>query len=407
MAINFPNSPIAGEYFVTGNLTYQYTGTVWVSVNTKTNNAFNQANTAFDKANTANVIASAAFNKANGAAQLSFTTIVANGTSLVADSNADTLTIRTTGNVAITADASGDNLTFDLTTTGVTATTYGNATIIPVITVDSRGRLTSVSNVTVVSSTPTNSIVYVSDTAPSGVSNGTLWWNSNSATLYINYGDGDTTQWISTSEGAFGTITISSNAIAVAAFDKANAAVLKTGNTMTGNLVMSSANIAFATSVNNGIYWNGTSFIHSPEANVLIFGTSAVEDFRIDSNGNLNVAVGLYVTGTVSDSKANVLSQTLSDSASISWDASLGRIATVTLGGARTLANATNIRVGTYVLKVQQNTTGNSTLTFGTQYKFTANVTPTLTSAANSVDIFSFVCDGTNMYGAMIPDVRS
>lgn len=420
MAFNFPSPANVGDIYTSGTTTFQFDGVAWNYVNTTAVLAFNQANAAYTKANsvaqitfgtviansasiiaasnndtltivastnvsivgntsTKNItfditdtgvigatygnstivpvltvdsrgrltsvtntaidtsIATAAFTKANAQANLAFSTIVANGTSLVADSNADTLTIRTTGNVAITTDASGDNMTFDLTTTGVTAATYGSATIVPVLTVDARGRLTTVTNTT---------------------------------------------------------INLSST-------------VLKTGNTMTGNLVMSSANISFATIVNSGIYWGGTSFIHSPSANVLVFGTSSTEDFRIDSNGNLNVSVGLHVTGTVSDSKANVLSQTLSDAASISWDASLGRVATVTLGGARTLANATNIRVGTYVLKVQQNTTGGSTLTFGTQYKFTANVTPTLTSAANSVDIFSFVCDGTNMYGAMIPDVRS
>jgi len=183
--------------------------------------------------------------------------------------------------------------------------------------------------------------------------------------------------------------------------------VFKTGSTMTGNLVMSSANIAFANATNSGIYWSGTAFIHSPAANTLVFGTSSNEDIRIDTGGNINVAVGFYVTGTVSDAKANVLSQTLTDGASIAWDASLGRIATVTLGGARTLANATNLRVGTYILHVIQNTSGNSTLTFSNQYKFTANIQPSLTSNANARDMFSFVSDGTNMYGVMIPDVRS
>jgi hypothetical protein len=130
------------------------------------------------------------------------------------------------------------------------------------------------------------------------------------------------------------------------------------------------------------------------------------------SSGNVGIgttapAATLDVVGSFSDAKANTLSQTLTDGASIAWDASLGRVAVVTLGGARSLANATNLRVGTYILRVQQNTSGGSTLTFGRQYKFTANVAPTLTSAANSVDIFSFVSDGTNMYGAMIPDVRS
>jgi hypothetical protein len=204
------------------------------------------------------------------------------------------------------------------------------------------------------------------------------------------------------------------NITADAAFARANAGVLKTGNTMTGNLVMSSANITFATAVNSGIYWGGTglSFIHSPAANTLVFGTGFVEDLRIDSSGQVGIgtatpAATLDIVGSVTDAKANVLSQTLTDGASIAWNASLGRIATVTLNGARTLSNASNLRVGTYILHVLQNTSGNSTLTFSNQYKFTANIQPSLTSNANARDMFSFVSDGTNMYGAMIPDVRS
>jgi hypothetical protein len=198
------------------------------------------------------------------------------------------------------------------------------------------------------------------------------------------------------------------------AINQANGAVLKTGNTMTGNLVMSGANIAFTTATNSGIYWGGTglSFMHSPAANTIVFGTSGAEDMRLDVSGNVGIGTAspqatLDVVGSVTDAKANVLSQTLTDSASISWDSSLGRIATVTLGGNRTLANATNLRVGTYILHVKQDNNGNRTLSFSNQYKFTANVAPILTSAPNSHDLFSFVCDGTNMYGALIPDVRS
>jgi len=107
------------------------------------------ANAAFEQANIARIHANAAFTRANQQTNLAFSTIVANGISLVADSNADTLTILTSGNVAISADAAGDNLTFDLTTTGVTAAIYGNSTIVPVFTVDARGRITSVTNTTI------------------------------------------------------------------------------------------------------------------------------------------------------------------------------------------------------------------------------------------------------------------
>ena len=141
----------------------------------------------------------------SGSNSNTFNTVVANGTSLVATSSTDTLTIRTTGNVAISADAAGDNMTFDLTTTGVTAATYGSSTIVPVFTVDSRGRLTSVSNVAITGGgSSSNSIVYVSDSPPTDNTNGLLWWQSNTGSLYIRYADGDSTQWVATQQQGLG-----------------------------------------------------------------------------------------------------------------------------------------------------------------------------------------------------------
>ena len=142
----------------------------------------------------------------SGGSSNSFSTVSANGTSLVATSSTDTLTIRTTGNVAITADAAGDNMTFDLTTTGVTAATYGSDTIVPVLAVDSRGRITSVSNVTISTTggSSSNSFVYVSDSPPANVANGFLWWQSNTGSLYIRYGDGDSSQWVATQQQGIG-----------------------------------------------------------------------------------------------------------------------------------------------------------------------------------------------------------
>lgn len=119
--------------------------------------AYGQANIAgslaFDKANAANVLACTAFDKANSAVRAGWITLDANGTTISASSNADILRIKSNGNVSIVGVAASattnGNIYFDLTTTGVTASTYGNNTIIPVFVVDSRGRLTSVTNTTI------------------------------------------------------------------------------------------------------------------------------------------------------------------------------------------------------------------------------------------------------------------
>ena len=384
MAFNFPSPANVGDIYSSEGTTFQFDGVAWNYANTTAVLAYNQAN--------------AAYARANSAAQITFGTIIANGTSIVAASNNDTLTIIANANVSIVANTSTKNIIFDITNTGVAAATYGNSTIVPVFTVDNKGRLTSVTNTSIDTTIATNAFARAND---ANLIANLAFDKANIANVFA--------------VSAFARAN-AANLIANLAFDKANSAVLKTGNTMTGNLVMSGANIAFVTATNSGIYWGGTglSFIYSPAANTLVIGTSLVEDVRIDASGNVGIATTspvakLDVSGSFSVAKANVLNQTLTYGANAftNWNASLGQVATVTLTGSNTTLNvATNLRVGTYILHVIQDATGNRLITFGSGYKFTGAFSPPLTSNANARDIFSFISDGTNMYGVMVPDVR-
>jgi hypothetical protein len=92
--------------------------------------------------------------------------------------------------------------------------------------------------------------------------------------------------------------------------------------------------------------------------------------------------------------------QTLTDGATVSWDLSQGSMATITLGGNRTLANPTNLVNGaSYILIIKQDATGSRTLSFGSSYKFPSGTDPTLSTTANAIDIIAFLSDGTNLYG--------
>jgi len=137
------------------------------------NGSFGHANGSFDKANSANILAQLSYNHANGAfaaanasGQLSFTTVSANGTSLVADSSSDTLTITSAvaNGIFVTGTSGTDTIDIGLINSGVTATGYGDSVSIPTFVVDSKGRLTSVSNTSIRSgSTSQTGIILLQD----------------------------------------------------------------------------------------------------------------------------------------------------------------------------------------------------------------------------------------------------
>ena len=104
--------------------------------------------------------------------------------------------------------------------------------------------------------------------------------------------------------------------------------------------------------------------------------------------------------------QSNTPIYTLTDGATITpnWDD--GSIQEVTLDGNRTIANPTNKKEGaTYILFIKQDSvTGSRTLTWGTDFKWSGGTAPTLSTGTDEVDIISFICDGTNMYGSLLPN---
>jgi len=76
----------------------------------------------------------------------------------------------------------------------------------------------------------------------------------------------------------------------------------------------------------------------------------------------------------------------------------------VTLGGNRTLANATNITAGqSGFIVVRQDGTGSRTLSFGTGWRFPSATAPTLTTTASAVDLIVYTArDSGNLVAQAI-----
>ena len=130
--------------------------------------------------------------------------------------------------------------------------------------------------------------------------------------------------------------------------------------------------------------------------------TFAVTDPTADNTITLPDATG----NVIIDSKAqeftktqNFNATTLTDAATIAWDASSNQVTSVELGGNRTFGAPTNlIDGGVYVLMVKQDVTGTRTATWNAVFKWTNGLTPTLSTGGSAKDIFTFLSDGTNLY---------
>jgi len=100
---------------------------------------------------------------------------------------------------------------------------------------------------------------------------------------------------------------------------------------------------------------------------------------------------------------AGNLVDTGSSATPIAWDASVTQVPTLTLVGNRTMGAPSNLTPGNYVMFVKQDATGSRTLDFNPVFVFPDDIQPQIDLGANRRTMFSFICDGTNLFASYLP----
>jgi hypothetical protein len=355
------------------------------------------------------------------------TTINATSFSGMANS-ANALT--TSRNVALTTDATGNgnfdgtaNLTIAVTlaNSGVTANTYGNTTVYPVITVDAKGRVTAVTAQTVsvpaagVTSFNTrtgavtltaaditgNSSVGLNYTPVSANTSGTI-----AGSLTLTSGDLTLRDVISSRDIRAGNSTVNAvvNAVSITVGNSTIYTTLTSTTVNTGTILLGNSTVNAV--VNSTLFSIGNTTVNT------VVNTTSVTIGNTTVNSVFSAANTVLYTPTIRGSRETVLANTTAAGA-MTLDLSYG-IHRWTVTGNITSLNYTNVpannTVFTGTLYVMANSAGtnatNRTITFPSTANastgktlWSGGLAPPQTSSNSSVDIYSFfTIDGGNNY---------
>ena len=256
---------------------------------------------------------------------------------------------------------------------------------------------------------------------PTGAVAGQLWLDTTNATnptlkfydgadsislATINY-TANTVDWLDSSVSITGLSTSATGTVLT---------LSDTANTTSVNLIIDNQKeVRFRETTANGTNYVGLKAPASLSADLTYTLPSAdgTSGQFLSTNGSAVLSfatptitgISTTATGTVLTlSDSNVLfgkggyfaEQTLTDGATVTWNASTQQVAKLTLGGNRTLSAPTNGVTGQFIsIAVIQDGTGSRTLTWNSVYEFTGDTAPTLTTTINKADVFVFRYNGT------------
>ena len=154
----------------------------------------------------------------------------------------------------------------------------------------------------------------------------------------------------------------------------------------------------YSGNVNSSLGTIGT--LNSTTGTITNLTTTLTGDVTI-STGSATVGTRVAVVNTAQEYTAahNFNATTLTSGTSIPWDLSANQVSRLVLSTNGTMDDATNKVDGSvYILLVTQGT-GSNTLAWNATYKWSGGTSPTLTTGSAKSDIFTFVSNGTSLFG--------
>ena len=248
--------------------------------------------------------------------------------------------------------------------------------------------------------------------APKAVTVQELFQDALTAGTYTNanisealtYGTATGTRLVSTNATiTTGTITTGVIPTLTAGTTTSTAATITSG-TVT-NLASTTGTIATLNSTTGTIATlNSTTgtiaTLNSTTGTIGNLSTTLAGDFTI-SQGTGTIGTGFARLGTAQEyTRAhNFNATTLTSGTSIAWNLEENQVARLVLSTDGTMADASNkVDGSTYILLVTQGT-GSNTLAWNATYKWPGGTAPTLTTGSAKSDIFTFLSNGTSLFG--------
>ena len=206
--------------------------------------------------------------------------------------------------------------------------------------------------------------------------------------------------------GTINNATLGTTTGTAATFTNATATGANITNGTIQTLTSSTATITvgtFSGAVNSTIGTIGTlnnTNLVSTTGTIGNFSTTLVGDMTI-SQGTATAGTRLAVLNTNQEyTRAhNFDATTLTSGTSIAWNLSENQVARLALSTNGTMADPSNkVDGATYILSVTQST-GTNTLAWNANFKWPGGTAPTLTAGSGKTDIFTFVSNGTSLFG--------